>query len=325
MKRRAFIAGLGSAAAWPMVARAQQRSVPTIGFLSGASAREYGARVAAAFREGLKEAGYVEGRDVTVEYRWAEGQYERMPALTEDLLRHQVAVIVANGPAALAAQSVTTSTPIVFVTAADPVAIGLVASLNRPGRNLTGLTLLSVELAPKKLQMLHELVPVVKDFGLLLNPANRNADSQLTQTDAAARALGLQLHVLHAKNERDLDKVFPEIARLQIGALVIGTDGFFNSQSEQLAPLTLRHSVPAAFQYREFTAAGGLMSYGTSLTNTYRQAGGYVGRILRGDQPADLPVQQATTVELIINLRTARALGLDVPPSLLAHADEVIE
>jgi putative ABC transport system substrate-binding protein len=273
----------------------------------------------------LKEAGYLEGHDVTVEYRWAEGHYERLSALTEDLLSHQVAVIVANGPAALAAQSVATSTPIVFVTAADPVATGLVTSLNRPGRNLTGLTLLSVELAPKKLQMLHELVPVVKDFGLLLNPTNRNANSQLTQTDAAARELGLQLHVLHAKSERDFDTVFPEIARLQLGALVIGTDGFFNSQSEQLAALTLRHSVPAVFQYREFTAAGGLMSYGTSLINTYRQAGGYVGRILRGDQPADLPVQQATMVELIINLKTARALGLDVPATLLVRADEVIE
>ena len=256
MKRRNVITLIGGAAAgWPLAARAQQRSVPMIGFLSGASAWEY-ARVVAAFRDGLKEAGYVEGRDVTVEYRWAEGHYERLSALTEDLLSHQVAVIVANGPAALAAQSVATSTPIVFVTAADPVATGLVTSLNRPGRNLTGLTLLSVELAPKKLQMLHELVPIVKDFGLLLNPTNRNANNQLTQTDAAARALGLQLHVLHAKSERDFDTVFPEIARLQLGALVIGTDGFFNSQSEQLAALTLRHSVPAVFQYREFTAAG---------------------------------------------------------------------
>jgi putative ABC transport system substrate-binding protein len=326
VRRREFITLLGgAAAAWPLAARAQKRSVPMIGFLSGASALGYGARVVAAFRVGLKEAGYVEGRDVTVEYRWAEGHYERLSALTEDLLSHQVAVIVANGPGAVAAQSVATSTPIVFVTAADPVATGLVTSLNRPGRNLTGLTLLSVELAPKKLQMLHELVPVVKDFGLLLNPTNRNANSQLTQTDAAARGLGLQLHVLHAKSERDFDTVFPEIARLQLGALVIGTDGFFNSQSEQLAALTLRHSVPAVFQYREFTAAGGLMSYGTSLTNTYRQAGGYVARILRGDQPADLPVQQATIVELIINLKTAKALGLELPPSLLARADEVIE
>ena len=324
MKRREFISVLGAAASWPLAARAQQRSVPMIGFLSGASAWEY-ARVVAAFREGLKEAGYVEGRDVTVEYRWAEGHYERLSALAEDLLSDQVAVIVANGPAALAAQSLATSTPIVFVTAADPVATGLVTSLNRPGRNLTGLTLLSVELAPKKLQMLHELVPIVKDFGLLLNPTNRNANSQLTQTDAAARGLGLRLHVLHAKSERDFDTVFSEIARLQLGALVIGTDGFFNSQSEQLAALTLRHSVPAVFQYREFTAAGGLMSYGTSLINTYRQAGGYVGRILRGDQPADLPVQQATMVELVINLKTAKALGLDVPPTLLARADEVIE
>ena len=324
MKRREFITLLGGAAACPLAARAQQRSVPMIGFLSGASAWEY-ARVVAAFREGLKEAGYVEGRDVTVEYRWAEGHYERLSALAEDLLSDQVAVIVANGPAALAAQSVATSTPIVFVTAADPVATGLVTSLNRPGRNLTGLTLLSVELAPKKLQMLHELVPIVKDFGLLLNPTNRNANSQLTQTDAAARGLGLQLHVLHAKSERDFDTVFSEIARLQLGALVIGTDGFFNSQSEQLAALTLRHSVPAVFQYREFTAAGGLMSYGTSLINTYRQAGGYVGRILRGDQPADLPVQQATMVELVINLKTAKTLGLTVPDSLLARADEVIE
>jgi putative tryptophan/tyrosine transport system substrate-binding protein len=324
LKRRAFITLLGGAAAWPLAARAQQAHVPVVGFLSGASSWEY-APIVDAFRAGLKAAGYVEGQNVAVEYRWAEGHYDRLPTLAAELLSHRVAVMVVNGPAALPAQSLTTSIPIIFVTAVDPVATGLVASLNRPGGNLTGVTALSVELAPKKLQMLHEVIPDAKDVGLLLNPANRNADSQLTKTDEAAKTLGLRLHVLYAKTERDLDSAFSESVRLQLGALVIGTDGFFNSQSQQLAALALRHSLPAVFQYRAFTAAGGLMSYGTSLTGTYYQAAGYVARVLTGVQPADLPVQQATTVELIINLKTAKTLGLDVPPTLLGRADDVIE
>jgi putative ABC transport system substrate-binding protein len=262
---------------------------------------------------------------VAIEYRWAESHYERLPTLATDLLSRHVTVIAANGPAAVAAKAATTTIPIVFAVAVDPVEAGLVASLNRPGGNLTGVTLLSVELAPKKLQMLHELVPTATIIALLVNSANPNAETQSRDVQAAARALGLQLHVLHAANERDLDTVFATLAQLRVGALVIGTDGFLNSRSEQLAALTMHHAMPAIFQYREFAAAGGLMSYGTSLTNTYRQIGVYTGRILKGEKPSDLPVQQATKVELIINLKTAKLLGLDLPPTLLARADEVIE
>jgi ABC-type uncharacterized transport system substrate-binding protein len=324
MKRREFITLLGGVAAWPLAARGQQPTRPVIGFLNGSSAWEY-AYVVAAFRQGLKETGYVEGENVFIEYRWAEGHYERLPTLAADLLSRRVAVIAANAPAAVAAKAATTSVPIVFVTAADPVKIGLVASLNRPGSNLTGVGLLSVELAPKKLQMLHELVPNVRTVALLVNSANPNAQTQSRDLQTAAQALGLQVHVVHANSDSDLEKAFGELVRLQVGALVIGTDGFLNSRSEHLATLTTRHSIPTIFQYREFTAAGGLMSYGTSLTETYRLVGAYVGRILQGEKPSDLPVQQATKVELIINLRTAKALGIDVPPTLLARADEVIE
>jgi putative ABC transport system substrate-binding protein len=324
MKRRDFIALIGAAAAWPLAARAQQPTIPVIGFLSGASAWEY-TYVVTAFRQGLKDTGYVEGQNVAIEYRWAEGHYERLPTLATDLLSRHVTVITANGPAAVAAKAATTTIPIVFAVAVDPVEAGLVASLNRPGGNLTGVTALSVELAPKKLQMLHELVPTATIIALLVNSANPNAETQSRDVQAAARALGLQLHVLHAANERDLDTAFVTLAQLRVGALVIGTDGFLNSRSEQLAALTMHHAMPAIFQYREFTAAGGLMSYGSSLTDTYRQVGVYVSRILKGEKPADLPVEQATKVELIINLRTARALGLAVPTTLLARADEVIE
>jgi putative ABC transport system substrate-binding protein len=324
MRRRAFITLLGGAVALPIVARGQQPVIPVVGFLNGSSAWEY-AYVAAAFRQGLKEFGYVEGQSVTIEYRWAEGHYERLPTFVADLLNRHVTIIAANGPAAVAAKAATKTVPIVFGTAADPVAIGLVASLNRPGGNLTGVTLLSVELAPKKLQILHELVPTATIIALLINPTNPNAETQSKDTQGAARALGLQLHVLHAANDGDLDRVFAALVQLRAGALVIGTDGFFNSRSEQLAALTIRHRIPAIFQYREFSSAGGLMSYGTSLTDTYRQIGIYAGRILKGEKPADLPVQQATKIELIINLKTAKTLGLEVPPTLLGRADEVIE
>jgi putative tryptophan/tyrosine transport system substrate-binding protein len=323
--RRKFLAALGGAAAWPLAARAQQQSaMPVVGFLNGASAWEY-AYVVDAFRQGLKETGYVEGQNVAIEYRWAESHYERLPTLVADLLSRHVIVIAANGPAAVAAKAATTSTPVVFSTAADPVKIGFVASLNRPGGNLTGVALLSVELAPKKLEILHELVPTVRTVGLLVNPTNPNAQTQSRDVHVATQDLGLQLHVLHANSESDFEKAFVAMAQLRVGALMIGTDGFLNSRSEQLATLAIRHAMPAIFQYREFTAAGGLMSYGTSLTDTYRKVGVYVGRILKGEKPADLPVQQATKVELIINLRTAKALGLEVPPTLLARADEVIE
>jgi putative tryptophan/tyrosine transport system substrate-binding protein len=335
IERRKFLATVGAAAAWPLAARAQQPTIPVVGFLNGASAWEY-AYVVGAFRQGLKETGYVEGQNVAIEYRWAEGHYERLPTLVADLLSRHVTVIAANAPAAVAAKAATTSIPVVFVTAADPVKIGFVASLNRPGGNLTGVALLSVELAPKKLQILHELVPTERTVGLLVNSTNPNAETQSRDLQVAAQSLGLRLHVLHANSESDFDKAFAAMAQLRVGALVIGTDGFLNSRSEQLAALAMRHGMPAifqyreftaagGFQYREFTAAGGLMSYGTSLTDTYRQVGVYVGRILKGEKPADLPVEQATKVELIINLRTARALGLTVPPTLLARADEVIE
>jgi putative tryptophan/tyrosine transport system substrate-binding protein len=325
LKRREFITLLGGAvASWPLAARAQQPTIPVVGFLNGASAWEY-AYVVGAFRQGLKETGYVEGQNVAIEYRWAEGHYERLPTLLADLLGRHVTVIAANGPAAVAAKAATTLIPVVFSTAADPVKIGLVASLNRPGGNLTGVALLSVELAPKKLQMLHELVPTVRTVGLLVNSINPNAETQSRDLQVAAQSLGLQLHVLHANNESDFDKAFAAMAQLRVGALVIGTDGFLNSRSEQLATLAMRHGMPAIFQYREFTAAGGLISYGTSLTDTYRQVGVYVGRILKGEKPADLPVIQATKIGLIINLKTAKALGLQIPDRLLALADEVIE
>jgi putative tryptophan/tyrosine transport system substrate-binding protein len=281
-----------------------------------------------AFHQGLGETGYVEGRNVTIEYRWAEGHNDRLPALVADLARLEVAVIAATGgtAVALAAKAATTTIPIVFNIAADPVALGLVASLSRPGGNLTGVTSLSVQVAPKRLELLHELLPAVTVVALLINPTNPIlAEIQSRDLQAAAGPLGLQLHVLHASTERDFDAVFATLAQLRAGALVIGTDLFFNTRSEQLAALTVRHAVPAIFQYREFAAAGGLMSYGNAIADPYRLVGVYTGRILKGEKPADLPVQRATKVELIINLKTAKALGLAVPLPLLGRADEVIE
>ena len=264
---------------------------------------------------------------MAIEYRWAEGQYDRLPALVADLIRRQVTVIAANSPApVMAAKAATTTIPIVFATGYDPVAAGLVASLARPGGNLTGVTSLTAEVGPKRVELLHELVPTATSIALLVNPAAGPLRETIsTDLQAAARTLGLQFHVLHASAVRDFDTVFATLAQLRAGGLVIGSDPFFNSQSEQLAALAIRHAVPAIYQYREFAAAGGLMSYGGSLTDMYRQVGVYTGRILKGEKPADLPVQQSTKVELIINLKTAKALGLTVPPTLLARADEVIE
>ena len=324
MRRREFVLLLGGAMTAARALHAQQKALPVIGYLNATSPRPYAANVAA-FLEGLREAGWVEGQNVAIEYRWAEGHYERLPTLVADLLSRHVTVIAANGPAAVAAKAATSSIPIVFAIGADPVKFGLVASMNRPGGNVTGVALLSVELGPKKLQMLHELIPTVRTVGLLVNSTNPNAETQSRDLQVAAQDLGLQLHVLHANSESDFDKAFAAMAQLRVRALVIGTDGFLNSRSEQLATLSMRHAMPAIFQLREFVTAGGLMSYGTSLTDAYRLAGVYAGRILKGEKPADLPVQQAVKLELIINLKTAKTLGLEVPPPLLGRADEVIE
>jgi putative ABC transport system substrate-binding protein len=325
VNRRSFITLVGgAAAAWPLAARAQQRAMPVVGFLNGASAWEY-AHVIAAFRQGLSETGYAEGHNVQVEYRWAEGHYDRLPALAADLVRRQVTVIAANTPAVPVAKAATTTIPIVFQTGGDPVAAGFVTSLSRPDGNLTGVSNLNMELGPKRLELLHQMVPTASIIALLFNPTNPISEPITRDLQAAARTLGLQLHLLHASTERDFDRVFATLLHLRAGALVIGPDGFFNSRSEQLAVLTVRHTLPAIYQYREFAAAGGLMSYGGSIADSYRTVGVYTGRILKGEKPADLPVQQSTKVELFINLKTAKALDLTVPLPLLGRADEVIE
>jgi len=326
MRRREFITLLGGAAAWPFAARAQQPPMPVIGFLSSGWPDVYLYQDRArAFRLGLSETGYVEGRDVTIEYRWAEGQYDRLPALAADLVGRRMAVIFANTPAHLAAQAATTTIPIVFVSGGDPVDLGLVTSLSRPGGNLTGVSILNVELTPKRLELLHELVPTATIVAALVNPSNRNAEALSRELQAAARTIGLQLHILHASTELEIEAAFSRLTQLGAGGLVIGADPFFNGRNGQIAALAIRHAVPAIYQYRDFAAAGGLMSYGASATDAYHLAGAYVGRILKGEKPADLPVHQSTKVELIINLKTVRLLGLEVPATLLARADEVIE
>ena len=326
MKRREFITLLGGAATWPLAARAQQPAMPVIGFLRNTAAT--GSKpIVTAFFQGLKEAGFVDGQSVAIEYRWADNQNDRLPALAADLIRRQVAVIVAAGiPAALAAKAATTTIPIAFEVGADPIEAGLVASLNRPGGNLTGVTTVNVELAPKRLELVHEVLPTTRSIALLVNPTSPfNAERLSTDTQIAARTLGLQLYVLHASTESDFDTVFASLVQMRAGALVINNDAFFLNRIEQLAALTVRHSVPTISAYREFTTAGGLMSYGGSLTDAYRLTGVYAGRILKGDKPADLPIQQATKVELYINQKTAKALGLTMPQALLSRADDVIE
>jgi putative tryptophan/tyrosine transport system substrate-binding protein len=328
MKRREFITLIGGAVtAWPLTAVTQQPPKPVIGFLGVESAESYEIRLRA-FRRSLSETGYIEGQNVSIEYRWAEGQYDRFPALLADLVRRNVAVIVAVGgtPPALAAKAATTTIPVVFVTAGDPIALGLVASLNRPGGNITGVTSWGMELGPKQLEVLRELVPTATIIALLVNPTNpTNAETLSRDMQAADRTLGLQLYILHASTERDFDTVFASLPRLRAGALVIGSDPFFNSRPEQLAALALRHAVPAMYPFREYAIAGGLISYGDSIADAYSLIGLSTGRILKGDKPADLPVQQSTKIEMIVNLKTARSLGLEVPTTLLARADEIIE
>jgi putative ABC transport system substrate-binding protein len=326
MKRRAFITLLGgAAAAWPLAAHAQQSAMPVVGFLNGASPDGMGAQVAA-FRQGLQQAGYVEGQNVMIEYRWAGAQYDRLPAQAADLVRRQVNVLAATStPAALAAKGATTTIPIVFTTAGDPVQLGLVPALSRPTGNITGVTALDVEIAPKRLQLARELVPAATMMALLVNPTFPPTERMSRELAVAAEKFGLKLHVVHATTESEIDEAFATVAQLQASALVIGTDVFLASRMEQLGTLTLRHALPTVFEYRDFATAGGLISYGGSITDMYRNAGTYVGRILRGEKPANLPVQQATKIELIINLKTARALGVTIPTSLLVRADEVIE
>jgi putative tryptophan/tyrosine transport system substrate-binding protein len=327
IQRRDFITFVGgAAAAWPLAARAQQPAMPVIGFLSGASADGY-AIPARAFRQGLKDTGYVEGQNVAIEYRWAEGQYDRLPSLATELVQQKVTVIAATTtPAALAAKAATSTIPIVFTTGGDPIKLGLVASLRRPGGNVTGSTTLSVEVGPKRLELVRELFPGATTVALLVNPANPLAATVSKDFQAVADTLGLRLHVLHASTEADFETAFATAAQLRAAALVISTpDPWFNSHSAQLGALALRHSVPAIFQYRAFAAAGGLMSYGSVITDTYRLAGVYAGRILKGEKPADLPVVQSTKVELILNLKTAKALGITVPLPLSGRADEIIE
>jgi putative ABC transport system substrate-binding protein len=326
VKRRDFITLLGgAAAAWPLAARAQQPVMPVIGFL-GSRGPGDDPHLLAAWRRGLKDAGYVEGQNVAIEYRFAENRYDRLPALAADLVRRGVYAIAANGPAAQAAKAATDTIPIVFTAGFDPVEMGLVASLSRPGGNITGVSILDVELGPKRLELLHELVPAATSMAALINPSDSSRAAIISKNlQSAALTLGLQLHLLQASTDRDLDTVFASLAQLHAGGLVIGGDPFFNSRGKKLGALSMRHAMPAAFQFRAFAEAGGLMSYGANLADSYYQMGIYLGRILKGEKPADLPVQRAAKVEVFINLKTAKALGITISLPLLGRADEVIE
>jgi putative tryptophan/tyrosine transport system substrate-binding protein len=327
MRRREFLGLVGGATvAWPLAARGQQSAMPVVGFINATSPQAY-ARMLSAFLKGLGETNYIEDQNVKIEYRWGQGEVDRLPALAADLVHREVSVIAATSTAAaLAAKAATTTIPIVFEIGSDPVQLGLVASLNRPGGNVTGIAQLSVEVAPKRLQLLHELVPTARVLALLVDPTDPAVSEKTTQgVQAAARSLGLELHVLKASTERDFEPVFANIVQLRAGGLIISGGQFFISRSKQLAARALQHMLPTIFPYRDFPVAGGLMSYGASLTDAYRLAGIYTGRVLKGEKPADLPVQQATKVEMIINLETAKALGITVPLSLIGRADEVMD
>ena len=323
--RRELATLIGGAAVWPLVAGARQAAIPVIGYLSIGSPESDVVRLTG-IRQGLKESGYVEGQGVAIEYRFAQSQYDRLPALATDLVGRQVAGIVAVGtPSTLAAKSVTSTVPIVFNIGVDPVQFGLVASLNRPGGNVTGVVLLTAELGPKRLELLHQLLLNAAVVAMLINPANRVFEPETSEMQNAARSRGLQLHILRASTVSEIDSAFEKLVELRVGGLVIGTDPFFTNQRIQIVALAARHAVPTIYGWREFPAAGGLMSYGTSLFDSYRKAGIYAGMILKGATPADLPVQQVVKIELVINLKTAKSLSLKISPTLLARADEVIE
>lgn len=326
MRRRDFMMVLGGAAAWTLPAQAQQSAMPVIGYLGLESPELFASRVAA-FRKGLAEAGYAEGRNVAIAFRWAEGRYDRLPALAAELADQQVAVLIAPGgaPVALAAKAATAAIPIVFEMGGDPIALGVVGSLSRPEGNLTGVSSLSVEVSPKRLEFMHEVIPTAALFVVAVNPTSPTAPSQLKSLHAAADMLGVRLHVLHAGAEQEFDAAFTAVPRLRAGGLVFTSDPYFANRSQRLATLAARHAVPAITQSRDFPVAGGLMSYGGDFEQSHRQAGVYAGRILKGEKPSDLPVQLVTKVELFINLKAADALGVTFPPSLIGGADGVIE
>jgi putative tryptophan/tyrosine transport system substrate-binding protein len=325
MKRREFIAG-GIAASWSVIASAQRAAIPVIGFMSSRSPRE-SASVVAAFRQGLRESGFIEGQNVSIAFRWAEGRYDQLPALAAELVELRVALLFSAGgtPAALAAKAATSNIPVVFSAVSDPVATGLVPSLNRPGGNVTGMGVFNATLGPKRIELMKELVPSAGVIGYLLNPLHPGAQIEMDGAFAIARALGIELRIFRASSEREIEAAYETIGKLRPGGLIVAAEPFFDSQRDRHAMLSTRHGIPAAFGWREYVLAGGLLSYGTDLPDAYRQAGIYAGRILKGEKPADLPVAQPTKFHMAVNLKTAKALSLTVPPTLLARADEVIE